>query len=540
MNKVRGGHRATVATLTLSSAVSLALSGCSFAPEPRTPTVVVELPAAYPAEVAETTAGTPAGASDSSGVRQPERWWTIYNDPVLEALVDTALAANLDLREAVARVEEVRQRYRIARADLFPSIGLSAEASYQSTPTNAGFAGEIGGGGEPGQPPGESLFPDRFKYDTYTAAVGFSYEIDFWGRARNDTKAAVSEFLASEGDYQTARLAVIAATISTYLEVVELQRSVALTRESVDILGERSARTNERYLRGLVTTFELYTIQALFRNTQASLPVLESALEEAKGRLAILLGRYAGTLDDVLAADAAPAIVLDPVPAGLTAALLEQRPDVWSAWQRMEAARYRIGARKANLYPAIRLDATVGLQSGDIGDLFRPDQYFLNLIGGLTQPLFQGGRLRANVGVAEAQFQALAANYVRTVLTAYKEVQTSLVNLDKQSERYEFLRRQQLSAQGSVDFQTRSFERGVGDYLAYLDSKQNLAGTETNLAAAERSLAEARLAVHRALGGAWVGDGDTTTLGENLEQEYEDMDDTMFSPERGADSEVGR
>ncbi|MCL7957374.1 MAG: TolC family protein [marine benthic group bacterium] len=506
----------------------LILAGCSFAPEPRTPAVVLDIPAEYPAGVDDTSAdGSDALAAEA---REPERWWTVYNDPVLEALVDTALAANLDLREAIARVEEVRERYRIARADLIPSLGLAADASYQDTPTNAGFAGEIGGGGEegePGQPPGGSLFPDRFKYDTYTAAIGFSYEIDFWGRARNDTKAAVSDFLASEGDYQTARLAVISAVISTYLEVVELRRSVELTRESVDILEERADRTNERYLRGLVTTFELYTIEALYRNTQAALPVLESALAEAEGRLAILLGRYAGSLDEILNLESRPAVVLDDVPADLTTALLEERPDVWAAWQRMEAARYRIGARKAQLYPAIRLDATVGLQAGDIGDLFRLDQYFLNLVGGLTQPLFQGGRLRANVGVAEAQFQAQAANYVRTVLTAFKEVQTSLVNLEKQSERYEFLSQQLVSAQGSLAFQRRSFERGVGDYLAYLDAKQNLAGTQTNLAAAERSLAEARLAVHRALGGAWIDDGND--LDRRLEQEYRIMDEEMFS-----------
>ena len=512
----------------VAAVTALLLAGCSFAPEPRTPTVVMDIPTEYPA----TVDGFSVDRADSieAQARRPERWWTVYNDPVLEALVDTALAANLDLREAIARVEEVRERYRIVRADLFPSLGLAADASYQDTPTNAGFAGEIGGGGDegdPGQPPGGSLFPDRFKYDTYTAAIGFSYEIDFWGRARNDTKAAVSDFLASEGDYQTARLAVISAVISTYLEVVELRRSVELTRESVDILAERSDRTNERYLRGLVTTFELYTIEALYRNTQASLPVLESALEEAKGRLAVLLGRYAGSLDAILTLESGPTVVLDDVPPDLTTALLEERPDVWAAWQRMEAARYRIGARKAQLYPAIRLDATVGLQAGDIGDLFRLDQYFLNLIGGLTQPLFQGGRLRANVGVAEAQFQAQAANYVRTVLTAFKEVQTSLVNLEKQSERYEFLRQQRVSARGSLDFQRRSFERGVGDYLAYLDAKQNLAGTETNLAAAERSLAEARLAVHRALGGAWIDDGDDLDL--RLEEDYRIMDEEMFS-----------
>jgi len=151
--------------------------------------------------------------------------------------------------------------------------------------------------------------------------------------------------------------------------------------------------------------------------------------------------------------------------------------------------------------------------------------------------LFQGGRLKANLGVAEAQFQAQAANYVRTVLTAYKEVQVSLVNLDKQAERYEFLRRQQISAQGSVEFQSRSFQRGVGDYLAYLDAKQNLAGTETNLAAAERSLAEARLAVHRSLGGAWVPETDPE---RSLEEEYERMDEQMFPSDRETDREAGR
>jgi len=517
-------------TAVLTSAALLA-AGCSFAPDVREPTTVLHLPAEYAAAPVDS-----AAAADSvRAVREVERWWTVYNDPVLEALVDTALAANLDLREAVARVEEVRQRYRIARADLFPSLGLAADVTYQDAPTNSGFAGEIGGGdGEepPDQPPPGFTFPDRFKYDTYTASLGFSYEIDFWGRARNDTKAAISDFLASAGDYQTARLAVISATISTYLEVAELRRRVELTRLSVDLLGERAELTDRRYYRGLVTTFELYTFQSLFRNTEATLPVIESQLEEAKGRLAILLGRFAGSIDELLGEDTAPEIVLEPVPADLTTALLEERPDVWSAWQRMEAARYRIGARKASLYPQIRLDATVGLQAGTFNDLFRVDQYFLNLVGGLVQPLFQGGRLRANLGVAEARFQAQAAAYVRTVLTAFKEVQVSLVNLEKQTERYESLRRQQASAAGSVDFQLRSFQRGVGDYLAYLDARQNLASTDTNLAGAERSLAEARLAVHRALGGAWVPDEED--LGHTLEQEYETMDQMMFPAEQEA------
>jgi outer membrane protein TolC len=230
--------------------------------------------------------------------------------------------------------------------------------------------------------------------------------------------------------------------------------------------------------------------------------------------------------------DMVPDIVLDPVPTWLPAALLEERPDVMAAWRRMEAARFRIGARKAELYPAIRLNASVGLQTSSISNLFRVDQYFLNLLGGLTAPLLQGGRLRANASAAEAVFQQRAAVYVRTVLTAFSEVETSLQNLDNQKERYDFLRRQRTSAQGSVDFQLRSLERGVGRYIEYLDARSNLVAVETNLASAERALAEARLGVHRALGGSWVLDDD---MNETLQQQYRRLGDDLVPVENPDD-----
>ncbi len=495
------------------------LASCSFAPEPRQPVPVRELPASY------------AGAPGSDSARAPgagpaERWWTAFGDPVLEGLVDTALAANLDLREAVARVEEVRQRYRIARADLYPALGLTADGSWTSSPSNTGFAGEIGGGDEdPDQPPSGPVFPDRFEYDTWSAGATFAYEIDFWGRARNDTKAAVSDFLASGEDFRTARIGVIAATISTYFEIVELRRAVELTRLNVDLLGERAELTERRYYRGLVSSFELYTIQAQFRNQQAALPLLEVALTDAEGRLAVLVGRYAGTIDDLLAGDTAPAVVRHPVPVDLPAALLDERPDVRSAWLRMEASRYRTGARRAQLYPSVRLSATAGFQSGDVGELFRADQWFVNLLGGLTQPLFQGGRLRAGASAAEASYLAAASAYARAVLTAHREVVSSLKNLEKQTERYDFLVAQRASAEGSVEFQVKSFERGVGDYLQYLDARRNLVNVETNLAAADRALAEARLGVHRALGGAWLPDED---IDERLRRDYEQMEEQLL------------
>ncbi len=499
-------HESLAAGLMLSI-----LAGCSFAPKQTQPVVVADIPDEYQ-------------SAPDSGAYQPTQWWTVFNDPVLDRLVDTALAANLDLREAVARVEEVRQRYRIARADLVPSVGLNADATHSTSPANVGIGGEFGGGQI-----------NRFDFTTYSASLGLSYEIDFWGRFNNETKAAVSDFLATESDYRTARLSVISATISTYLEIVDLRRRVALTGLNVELLADRADLTGRRYFRGLTSSFELYTFRSLYRNTQAGLPVLESQLADARGRLAVLLGRYVGSLDPILMAEAddmVPDIVLDPVPTWLPAALLEERPDVMAAWRRMEAARFRIGARKAELYPAIRLNASVGLQTSSISNLFRVDQYFLNLLGGLTAPLLQGGRLRANAGAAEAVFQQRAAVYVRTVLTAFSEVETSLQNLDNQKERYDFLRRQRTSAQGSVDFQLRSLERGVGRYIEYLDARSNLVAVETNLASAERALAEARLGVHRALGGSWVLDDD---MNETLQQQYRRLGDDLVPVENPDD-----
>ena len=185
--------------------------------------------------------------------------------------------------------------------------------------------------------------------------------------------------------------------------------------------------------------------------------------------------------------------------------------------------------------PALRLDAQAGLQGSSITSLFRVDQYFLGLIGGLTAPLFQGGRLRANAAAAEAVFQQAAIAYVRSVLTAFAEVQVSLENLENRKEQYEFLRQQQLEARASVDFQLRSFQRGVGDYIEYLDSRTNLAGVETNLATAERALAEARLTLHRALGGAWVVDED---LHQQLEEEYKELDDDLVPLDELDESET--
>ncbi len=493
MSRPARNRRARVVGLVAGA--SVVASACSFAPEPETPGTVAELPADFSTPVTD-------------GAYEPLRWWETFADPTLGELVDVALMANLDLREAAGRLEELRNRYRIARSALFPAISLGADASRSSTPANTGLGGQIGGDvGLPGDSTGGGIsfeFPDRFDFTTYSASLGFSYELDFWGRIRNSSSAAARDYMASRADLETVRLAVIGSTISTYFEIVALREQVDLLEDNVDVLRERSELTDTRYQRGLTNSFELYTIRQLYRTRQAELPLVRTQLEDAEGRLAVLLGRYAGRIDDILPPDLRPTIDTTPVTPGLPVALLEGRPDVIAAFERVESARLRVGARRAEQLPTISLSGSVGFQSSEPANLFRADQWFLNLLGGLVAPIFQGGRIRANIGVADAQYDQAVTAYVRTVLTAYYEVRTSLIAFDNSLERYARTNDQFTDAEASLATQLQRFQRGVGDYVGYLDARANLTSARSAFVDAERGLAEARLGVHRALGGAWI------------------------------------
>jgi multidrug efflux system outer membrane protein len=467
------------------------LAGCSLTPTMPTPEAEQELPGRFEAAPGDTT--LPAAALDTARYTA-QRWWTTFGDPSLTALVDTALAANLDLASARARVEELAAQFRIARAPLFPSATASGQGSYQNQPANTGIGGAIGGG----------RGPDRFEFTDYQASLGFSYEIDFWGRVRSQRKAALSQYFATTADLQTARLSVIGQTISTYAQIAALQQQVRLGQRTIDLLEQRLEVTEDRYARGLLPSFQLYTVRQTLQSARAEQPDLESRLYEAQGRLATLLGRFAGEqralLPDSMTIPVDPA----PIPAGLPSDLLMQRPDVRAAALRLEAARQEIGVARAEMLPSLSLTGQGGTQSSDLSSLVNLDQRFASFAAQLTAPLFQGGRLRANLDAAEARYRQQAATYQQTVLTAFREVKASLVAYDKQRQRYREVQQQVETAQDAFQTQQDRYERGVGDALSLLDAERTLVQAQTRLAGVRLALVNARLALHRALGGPWT------------------------------------
>ena len=470
------------------------ISACSLTLKPPPiPESVAELPNEF-------------AGSEVAGSYEPLEWWKSFADPVLDQVIEVVLASNFDLAEAVARVDQARARERIARSSAFPLLQPSVGVNDFDTPTNAGIGAqldELGLGSGADSAVGIAL-PDRLGLTTYTLAAEFAYELDFWGRNRNDARSAGAERLASEADYLTARMGVLAETVRTYLEIVNLRHQQRLAGEIVEIFQHRKSLAESSYDRGLTDVIGLHTARRNLRYAQAELPQIEALLADAEGRLWVLLGGYRADLADLLPDSLTPSTALDPVPAGIPADLLVQRPDVSAARQRMAAARYTVDARRADLLPKLSLSGSIGLQSTESGELFNPDQWFRNLSANLLGPVFQGSRLRSNVALAEASLNEAAAAFGRSVVTAVNEVEAALVGLEASRRRHSLLASLAEEAQAETALLEQEYVSGVGDYEAFLTATHTLLGAQSALAAAARDMGYARLALHRALGGAWT------------------------------------
>ncbi len=481
------------------------LSACSLAPDRIVPERIEGAPDSF-------------SHSEISGEYRPTSWWHAFEDPALNTLISNAVDENFSLREAIARVERARAAVDEADADRVPEVDIAADAQYQNQPAGqfgAGFAGDQSGS-RGGSQSGPAMESGRIETTRQSLALNASYELDFWQRVANESDAAAADFEAARADLQTALLTVIAETIRAYFDVVAVDQRLDLAKRLSDLLNERYDLSEQRYLRGLIDSFELYAIVGQLRQAEASIPQLEQQLYAATARLAVLTGAYPSELEDMLrtAAPLTPELPLEPIAPGSPAAMLMQRPDLRAAWQQLEAQRFRVGVRRAALFPSVSLSAAIGLQNGT-GVPGGLESWFANLAASILQPVFRGGEIRSRIDAAEAGLARQAAAFSQTALEAFEDVETALQNHGSALSRYRLLRDDLEAAQASADVQLRRYLRGVGDYLAWLDARRNFLEAKSELVVAERGVAEARIAVHRALGGTWV-EADLTQRGQAL------------------------
>ncbi len=459
-----------------------------------------------PESTSEPAVHTVAGKATASS--QPLAWWESFADPALNQVMEAVLESNADLAVAAARVEQARARARIADAVRLPAFSATAGVNDLDLPTNAGIGAqldELGLGERLADQFGLAL-PDRLGLTTYSFSAQFAWEADFWGRNRNLRLAAGAGQLASESDFHAAQISVLAETIDTYLELVDLRRQRELALDTIDLLTESDELAELRYETGLAEASERYAARRALSEARARLPELETGLAEAESRLWILLGGYREDIAGLLPGSLSLAGASEPGQQGIPAELLAQRPDVAGARQRMEAARFALGAREAELLPALSLSGSIGLQATEAGDWFDPDQWFRNLGVNLLGPALQGSRLRDNVALAEARLREAAALYRQSVVTAVHEVEAALAVFAAGRRRHDVLLAYANDAEAESDLQAQRYAAGIGSYGEVLLAGQVRAGAQAVLSTAERDLGLARLAVHRAFGGAWTAE----------------------------------
>jgi len=468
----------------MRSAVVLAatlLAACSFAPKYERP--ANELPQDW--------RGAPAGAAPAALGAPSDRWWTVYGDAALDRFVDEALAHNQDIALAVARVDEARALVGVSESQLWPSIGGNAGGSRARASTKtAGF------------------FPGIPVYQTdYIATIGASYEIDFWGRIRNANAAARADLLATEGARDTVRITLAADVVQSYYALRSLDERITATERALDLRARALGLQRRRADAGLVAELDVRQIEAEYQGARALLPALQRERDADEAALTVLLGRspraiiqettVARTPDD----PRQPALV---APAGLPSELLLRRPDLYQAEQQLIAANARIGVARAAYFPRISLTGFVGTEAASLSDLFTGPAGIWSFAGTLAQPLFQGGRIRAENEAAEARERQAVAQYQKTIQNAFREVRDALTAQVRTREVYEAEGLRSVALREALKLAVARYEAGLESQLAAIDAERQLLQAELNRAEALRQSRAATADLFRALGGGWT------------------------------------
>lgn len=454
--------------------VSVGLIGCAVGPDYARPQV------AQPARFA---------AAQGGSATIPEAWWRLYDDVQLDRLIERANASNPTLQQAVARVDEARALARVAAADFYPALTLSPSVSGQRLSANrpSTVTGKAAGQG--------------VTFGDWLLPLNLSWQLDVWGRVRRSLEAADAQVAASIDDAAAARLSIQADVAQYYymLRLMDTQgeilvRTITSYQEQVRLLSVQVET-------GLTAPIALNQAQAQLYSTLAQQSDIARARANQAHALAILCGEPAPTFQ--LPVEPWRAAAPPVVPPGLPASVLVRRPDVALAEQNVIAANAAVGVATADLYPRFALTGSVGLESGSIDSLFNWASRLASLVGGIAAPLFQGGRLRANLSAAEARHRQAVAAYIQQVLIAYGDVEDALTDLHSLSSQVDSLTHAVRASEDYRRLAAVQYNNGLVDYLTVIDADRTLLSNQLALAQTTSLQMSASIQLIKALGGGW-------------------------------------
>ena len=413
----------------------------------------------------------------------PANWWKILGDPDLSNLIERAIANNLDLKEAEARITEVRARYGIARADLYPTLGATGSAgrSHSSKKTGRGGTNEI-----------------------YRAGFDAGWELDLFGGKQRAIEAAESELQVSKEDLHDIQVSLVAEVALNYVDVRTLQAGLSIAEANYDTQKETSDITGWRYEAGLTTRLDVEQARYNLKRTYALIPALRTRIKQAENRLTVLLGQSPGTLKDTLSERKPIPVTPIKLAVGVPADALRRRPDVRRAEQVLAAKTARIGIAVAERFPRFNLPGSIGLESLSLGDLFSSGALVSSISPNISWTIFDGGRIRQNIKVQTALQEQALIKYESVVLKALEETENALVAYaEEQIRRYALLDAVN-AAERAVSLAGYQYETGLTDFQTVLDTQRSLLSLQEQLAKSEGAITSNLIRIYKALGGGWT------------------------------------
>jgi len=429
------------------------------------------------------------------------RWWTVFNDPVLNTLVERAFQQNLSLQIAGIRILEARAQLGIATGDLYPqSQALEGIYTYSGVSKNTA----------------NSQRGADFHYGNIDLGFDVAWELDLWGKFRRAVESDMGKLEASIASYDDILVTLTAEVARTYIFIRTQEARLAIARENVNIQKQSLEIAETRFKEGDVTELDVQQARALLRDTQATIPRIQASLHQNKNGLAILLGMLPGELEELLEAPEPIPTVPAGVSVGVPSELLRRRPDIHLAERQLAAQSALIGVAKADLYPHFSLFGSIGLRASDsdvtaagfpggssFSDLWDSDSIEFFGGPGFTWDILNYGRIKNRVRVQDARFQQLVVNYQNTVLRAAQEVEDAMVAFLRSQDEVKFLSESVKAATRSVDLSLIQYREGLVDYQRVLDTQRFQSQEQDLLTEIKGSVVLNFIAMFKALGGGW-------------------------------------
>jgi NodT family efflux transporter outer membrane factor (OMF) lipoprotein len=429
---------------------------------------------------------------EASSIKQP-KWWLVFNDPVLNQLVEIAWQQNNSLEIAGLRVLEAQAQLGIAEGNRYPQSQVISGNATRVSPAET-----VGGGSN---------------YSTYSLGASASWELDFWGRFKRGIESADAVFMASIAARDQALILLTAQVVDTYTVIRITEEQIRISHDN-EALQQRSYDiASVLYRNGSDSELDMQQAKTLLLSTQATIPGLEISVKQSRNALSTLLGKPPGAVDALLTGEQKIPLLPAKIEIGIPADLLRRRPDVRQAELEALAQNARVGFAETDLYPRFSLFGSIGLASGGLGDsnfgdLFGSDALTYSFGPSFVWPFLNYGRIVNNVRVQDSRLQQALVNYQEVVIQASREAEDAMASLNGTQEQVQILTETVVSAQRSNELSTIRYKEGFSDYQRVLDSQQALFRQQQNLVSTHGTSVRSLVALYKALGGGWQDQAD--------------------------------